>query len=425
VGGQLLVEVMSVAFNILEEASVKNGGRMRIQGMFTVADEINENGRVYKELIWDRELGKLKPLMAENRVFSEADHPDDGKSRISNTVALLTDVEKKLVEGRKMYEGEATILNTTKGRDLQEIIRAGGKVGFSSRGFGSVVKGNWQGRQADIVQEDFTLKTFDFVIGQSTKDAEVSKFFEQVDVINVLNADDTPQDKSTKGGSPVMEIKTIEELRKAYPELCLQLEKDAADKKEKEIKETMQKDFDQKVLKEVDSQKEEIKKEVIEEIRKSDDFQAMVGAFVEIGKLIKPYIGEGADEDDEGLEEKVADLQGAVETLKKENTGLKEQMDNEKKALKTKEDVKKKIDEVTAGKPHEKELVERLSDCKTVEEVSDMAAKEEAFIKKLTEGKEDPKGKGKVLNEDEQKTMDAEKKRQRDLAGIPSTPAAK
>ena len=69
---QLLIETIPVAFTILEEATAKNGGRMRIKGIFTVADEINGNDRVYTEAVLDREIEKMKLLIAENRVFSEA-----------------------------------------------------------------------------------------------------------------------------------------------------------------------------------------------------------------------------------------------------------------------------------------------------------------------------------------------------------------
>jgi hypothetical protein len=427
---QLLIEVMPVAFTILEEASEKNDGRMRIRGIFAAADEINGNGRVYKEMILDREIEKLKELIAEKGVFGEADHPEDGKSRISNTATMLTDIEKQLLDGRKVYFGEAVVLNTSKGKDLQEIIRAGGKVGVSSRGWGSLIKGNWQGKVADIVQEDFNLKTFDFVIGQSTRDAEVTQFFEQMDVINILTADESPQEKQIqKGGKLAMEIKTVDELKKAYPELCEQLAKEAMEQKEKEVKESLQKEFDSRILKEVEAKKEEIKKEVIEEIKSSDDFQAMIGTLTEIGKLIKPYISESAGEDEEDdPEEKVAAMESEIETLKGENKILKEQIENEKKAAETKEKVKKKIEEVTGGKEHEKLLVERLSCCKTVEEVDAKVAEEEAYIKKLLGEKrphDQEKGKGQILNEDKQEeVLTSEQKRQRALAGIPEKRAS-
>jgi hypothetical protein len=428
----LLIEVMPSELQIVEDASPKNGELMKISGVFAVADEVNGNGRVYTEAVLDREVAKLQPMMAENTLFGEADHPEDGKSRVSNTAAMLTGIKKQIVNGRKTYVGEAIVLPTTKGKDLQAIIRAGGKPGTSSRGFGTVMRANWKGTPADVVQEDFRLKTFDFVIGQSTKGAEVKQVSEQqVEVINVLEAGDGcgSCDKTLKGGSKSMEIKSVEDLRKAYPELVLKVEQEAVSKKEKEIKEGLQKEFDAKVLKEVEAKREEVKNDVIEELKKSDEFTGMVGCFTEIAKLIQPYVTEGtltAEGKDE-VEERIEKLEDELEVQKKENKQLKEQAENEKKAAELKTKVAAKITEVTAGKKHEKLLVERLAGCKTVEEVSTRLVEEEAFIAKLTEGKtvEDPTGKGKTLNEDlADKGADAEKAKARRLAGIETPPAA-
>lgn len=418
---QLLIETIPVEFTILEEASQKNGGRMRVKGIFTVADEINGNGRVYREHILDREIEKLKELMAENRVFAEADHPEDGKSRISNTAAMLTEIEKQVVNGRKEYVGEAVILNTSKGKDLQEIIRAGGRVGVSSRGWGSLIKGNWQGRMADIVQEDYTLKTFDFVIGQSTKDAEVTQFFEQMDVVNILDTDEGPKE-NMKGGKTVMEIKTVDDLKKAYPELCEQIVKEALSEKEKEIKESLEKNFEDRVMKEVEAKREEIKEEVIKEIKNSEEIQTMMATLIEIGKLVEPYIPEarkrgGDDEEDEEDEEEVDRLKARISELEAELKALRKA----KQEAEEKEKVAKKIQEVTAGKKFEKLLIERLSNCQTVEEVEKRLAEEEAYIQRLIGevGAGDlPKGKGQVLDENKQDEMDEVKRRQRILAGV-------
>ena len=203
------------------------------------------------------------------------------------------------------------------------------------------MRANWKGTPADIVQEDFRLKTFDFVIGQSTKGAEVKQVSEQqVEVINVLEAGDGcgSCDKTSKGGSKSMEIKTVEDLRKAYPELVLKVEQEAVTKKEKELKESiekeLQKTFDAKVLKEVEAKREEVKNDVIEELKKSDEFTGMVGCFTEIAKLIQPYVAEGtltAEEKDE-VEERLEKLEDELELQKKENKQLKEQAENDKKA---------------------------------------------------------------------------------------------
>jgi hypothetical protein len=77
---------------------------------------------------------------------------------------------------------------------------------------------------------------------------------------------------------------------------------------------------------------------------------------------------------------------------------------------------------VTAGKKHEKMLVEALVDCKTVEEVDNKVKIEEARIQKLEEElnpKDKEKGKGQVTNENKTgEQLTEEQKRQRSLAGI-------
>jgi hypothetical protein len=425
---QLLIETMPSGFAILEAASEKNGGRIKIGGTFDVADEVNGNGRLYSETLMDREVEKLNRMIENCYAYGEADHPGDGKSTIKNTAARFTKkIEKKVVDGRKVYVGEAIILRTEPGgKNLQEMIESGGKVGVSKRGWGSLVKGSWKGESCDLVQSDYTLKTFDFVLGQSTKGAEVTQVSEQMEVVNLFEAESydskaNTEQQNKKGGNEQMEIKTVEELRKAYPDLCEQLVKDAVAAKEKEVKESLQKDFDSRVLKEVEAKTEEIKGAVIEEIKASEEFQGMVGTLTEIGKLVKPYISEETEDVDE-IEKKLGEIKGELDTVKGENKALKEQIENDKKSAETKEKVKAKITELTAGKKHEKLLAEALESCKTVEEVDTRFKQEEARIQKITETlnlKEDPKGKGKVLNEDlKDEKLNEEKKRQRDLAGV-------
>jgi hypothetical protein len=86
--------------------------------------------------------------------------------------------------------------------------------------------------------------------------------------------------------------------------------------------------------------------------------------------------------------------------------------------------VSEKIIVVTAGKKHEKLLVERLQDCKTVEEVEKRIVEEEAYIAKLIPEQkttETEKGKGQVINEDKQGEgeLTEQQKKARSLAGLP------
>ena len=229
-----------------------------------------------------------------------------------------------------------------------------------------------------------------------------------------------------------MEIKTVEDLKKAFPALCEQLVKDAVAQKETEVKETMKKEFEAKITEATDAKSEEIKAAVIEEIKKSEEYQGLMGTLIEVGKLVAPYISEAGDDDapDAKVEQKLNALHGEIETVKAENKTLKEQIENDKKAADMKAKVTKRIGELTAGKEHETLLVERLSSCKTLEEVETRFKDEEAFIKKLVpekKAREKTAGGGRSLNEDKQDEnvrQEAEKKRQRSLAGIEEKPAS-
>ncbi len=63
--------------------------------------------------------------------------------------------------------GKIECLNTPSGKILQELARAGVKLGISSRGLGSVK----EERGKTIVEDDFQLICFDMVSEPSTNDA--------------------------------------------------------------------------------------------------------------------------------------------------------------------------------------------------------------------------------------------------------------
>ncbi len=202
---QVLVEQSPGRLEEITEGSTNERMRVKFQAM--EVDTINRNLRVYPSAIIEREIGKLQKGLKEREVFSAADHPTDGKSSIPGTAALP---DRLWINGNEVF-GEATILKTRVGEDLQEIIRAGGKIGVSARGFGNLKEGEWEGKPAKIVQEDYELVTFDFVIGPGFDKATVRAFTEQVD---------------TQGGEE-MEIRSVEDLRRHHPRLVQEIE-DAA-----------------------------------------------------------------------------------------------------------------------------------------------------------------------------------------------------
>lgn len=95
---------------------------------------------------------------------SNCDHPEDSivsLERISHVV------REAWWQGDEVW-GKVQILNTPKGRIIQDLMEGGIKIGISSRGIGDVVK-NESG--ADVVDENFMLIAFDLVSEPSTHNA--------------------------------------------------------------------------------------------------------------------------------------------------------------------------------------------------------------------------------------------------------------
>lgn len=142
-----------VALSLTEDSA---SGRVIARGEFARGDFPTENKRIYGQHLWEREVSRLGPDIQENKVFGELDHPSDGKTKLSRTSHLISSLEIK--DGRVI--GAATVMPTEQGKTLLAILNAGGKVGISSRGFGSTAP---DGKGNEVVGEDYRLMTFDFV----------------------------------------------------------------------------------------------------------------------------------------------------------------------------------------------------------------------------------------------------------------------
>lgn len=154
-GKQILTE--SFIFRPLLVESDESG-KIVARGQFGKADIPTANKRVYPRKLWERELKTLAPRMEKREIFGELDHPADGATKLQRVSHLVTKAE--LTPDGQII-GEAVILPDTRGgRQLMAILKNGGRVGVSSRGFGSVHT-NEEGY--DIVQDDYQLMTWDFV----------------------------------------------------------------------------------------------------------------------------------------------------------------------------------------------------------------------------------------------------------------------
>ena len=170
-----------------EKRFVKEGGMM-LSGKLQEAEVQNGNGRVYPQIIMEREVKKYANLVKENRALGELDHPDSSIINLVNVSHMVTEV---WMDGPSVM-GKIKVLSTPSGQILKSLVESGVKTGISSRGMGSVTER--QGKT--IVEDDFQLICFDFVSEPSTPGAfmslQESKLMnEQVEknnkILNLLN----------------------------------------------------------------------------------------------------------------------------------------------------------------------------------------------------------------------------------------------
>jgi len=143
------------------------GAPLIMKGILQKAETLNQNGRVYPQIILEREIRNYQKFIKENRALGELDHPDSSVVELKNASHMIKEAH---MEGNVVY-GTVEILNTPSGKILQSLVESGVTLGISSRGVGSTKsQGDMQ-----IVQDDFQLICWDFVSEPSTPGAFMMK----------------------------------------------------------------------------------------------------------------------------------------------------------------------------------------------------------------------------------------------------------
>jgi hypothetical protein len=166
---QNLVERIEFHPQLLSEAvgpDNKPTGRMIVQGVFQRADEKNKNGRIYPSTLWEKVLSQnseFQKRLGSGGVAGQLEHPESGTTTLPNISHKIIEVRR---EGKDIC-GKALILNTPGGQILKELFEAKIPVGISSRGRGETQKND----DAEIVEDSYSLDTFDFVYDPSVEEA--------------------------------------------------------------------------------------------------------------------------------------------------------------------------------------------------------------------------------------------------------------
>lgn len=145
----------------------EDGSRV-LEGLFQRANARNRNKRIYPQKILERETAKLKGVISENSgIFGELDHPETVVVQMKNACTRLDHLN---MSPDGIVEGRMTLMPTLPfGKFAIGCADAlGGKIGVSSRGAGTLLKGS----NGDImVGEDYNMRTYDCVHDPSTEGA--------------------------------------------------------------------------------------------------------------------------------------------------------------------------------------------------------------------------------------------------------------
>lgn len=160
----MLLTEITVTKPLLQESKSKPGV-MEVVGVMQRAEAKNQNGRVYKKNLLEREVGRyIDEFVEVGNAYGELDHPESPVVALKNASHVVKELWWK---GNDLM-GRVELLNTPSGNIVKEILKGGHTIGISSRGTGSVQQTNEDTLQ---VMDDFELVCWDFVSNPSTHGA--------------------------------------------------------------------------------------------------------------------------------------------------------------------------------------------------------------------------------------------------------------
>jgi len=131
-----------------------------LSGIMMMADVCNGNGRTYPLNEISNAVDNINKRIKEGfTVYGELNHPDNLQIDLNNVSHIITEM---WVEGSNAYGKAKIIEDHPKGQIIKAILKAGGKLGVSSRGSGDVNEGMVSG---------FNLVTIDVVATPSAPNA--------------------------------------------------------------------------------------------------------------------------------------------------------------------------------------------------------------------------------------------------------------
>ena len=147
----------------------EDGKDLFMQGLFIQGVVENQNGRVYPRDEIQRAVENVRTRLGGGEtVMGELDHPEELQINLDRVSHIITEMN---VDGANGL-GKLKIIDTPMGNIARALLKAGAKLGVSSRGSGNV---NESGKVSD-----FDIITVDIVAQPSAPDAYPKTIYESL-----------------------------------------------------------------------------------------------------------------------------------------------------------------------------------------------------------------------------------------------------
>jgi hypothetical protein len=164
-----LYEYMSPEQSGVQIMESSDGKDLFMKGLFIQGDVKNQNGRVYPKEEIAKACESVKERLGKGEtVMCELDHPEELQINLDSVSHIITDMNYDDSNGL----GKLKIIETPMGNIARALLKAGAKLGVSSRGSGNV---NDSGRVSD-----FDIVTVDIVAQPSAPDAYPKTIYESL-----------------------------------------------------------------------------------------------------------------------------------------------------------------------------------------------------------------------------------------------------
>lgn len=174
---------MSYDFELHEDKKSKD---MFAVGIFSSAELKNNNKRVYKKNLLEREVEKVNEKVSKKCLWGELGHPPNPEVNPDKIAIRTTQLEWR---GNDLY-GKAKLLDTPMGQIAKTLVKEG-QMGISSRGLGTVGDDGY-------VNEDFHLITWDLVTDPSNNPSWVNGIFEGMEFVGIGSENQVPDESKIK-----------------------------------------------------------------------------------------------------------------------------------------------------------------------------------------------------------------------------------